>query len=611
MGQFVTKQRRVARPDVRKGVAQGYSTLIRLSRVRHAHPDGLGVPPNDFRPPHDLWMTRDVNNRRVPVASLSGKRTALAAVVGCFVQSLVMLCTNCPTVCSHHDADCIRSLLRSAIVVCTIASVGCDTQPQTLPRPSSTPTATRFEGETLNAGKVKAPTEASQPSSGIGEGATIETADAPDSETVSARSYRPPDLRLRHDAERLNELGIHEYVSRRLILYTDIEPDLASILPPVIDRAFEAWEAYFGPLPPARDGSDYQLTGYLMRNQAPFRTAGLLPVQLAAFAHGKHDGQQFWMNDSDFDYYRRHLMIHEATHCFMQSMGGTTRDVPVWYLEGMAELFATHAIADDGTISFGVMPDLKENFIGFGRIPMIQRAIADGHSLTLDQVSRLQPKDFVESNESYAWSWTVCQLAATHPRYRDTFRQLGREYVEDGFQHTFAHLFDPLLADFDPEWTLFVRHLCYGYDIERAVMLFQPGIEIEQPDGQLTATVLATRGWQSSAMAVHSDQSYVITATGRTAVAQSPRPWESEPQGISIRWNEGTPIGRLLGIVISEPDQQTGYRRVSPVLDIGEKAEFTPPFNGTLYLRVNDFWNELNDNSGEYAVSLHAKSDEN
>lgn len=417
-------------------------------------------------------------------------------------------------------------------------------------------------------------------------------------------SFRPPDERPRHDAARLAELDIREYRSARLILYTDIEAETAQTLPPVIDRAFDAWEEYFGSLPPARDGSEFQLTGYLMRDQNRFRAAGLLPVTLPAFAHGKHDTQQFWMNDSEYDYYRRHLIIHEATHCFMQSMGGTTIDVPVWYLEGMAELFATHARHEDGNVAFRVMPQRKEDFVGFGRIPMIRRALADGRLLAIDDIGRLQPADFSQNNESYAWSWALCVFTDTHPRYGPVFRSLGREYVGEGFDAANRRLFGPMSADFAAEWKLFARHLCYGFDIEQAAIEFVPGTENPAGDAIAPKIIPADRGWQSTGVALPANQTYAITAEGRTALAQTPRPWESEPQGISIRYSEGRPIGRLLGLVISEPESRTGRRRLSDVIDIGRKATVTIPFDGTLYLRVNDFWNELDDNTGAFCVTV-------
>lgn len=468
------------------------------------------------------------------------------------------------------------------------AQVGCDSSAQTgAPTP---PPAPREAGQ--------------KDTADVDRSASSQTDAVVQQETPPVQAFRPPDLRLRHNADDLRPLGIHEDASRRLILYSDIDPESSESLPGIVDQAFDAWEKYFGPLPPARDGSDYQLTGFIMREQSPFRTAGLLPVHLPPFAHGKHDAQQFWMNDADSEYYRRHLMIHEATHCFMQSMGGTTRDVPVWYLEGMAEHFATHSAQDDGTIRFGVMPDIKENFIGFGRIPMIQRAVEDVRLLSVDQIRQLQPDDFVQRNESYAWAWALCHWLDSHPKYQQPFRQLGGEYVVNGFAPTFAELFTDDLADLDAAWTLFARHLCYGFDFAAAAIDLQDAKMVPMQNGLQEFVVSANRGWQPSPWSVNKGSSYRVNTAGRTVLAHSPKPWASEPQGITIRYNEGRPIGRLLGVVISEPDPQTGRRDVSETLDLGRSGEFKAPIDGTLYLRVNDFWNELADNTGQYTVSL-------
>ncbi|MCA9111385.1 MAG: hypothetical protein KDA52_15640, partial [Planctomycetaceae bacterium] len=67
----------------------------------------------------------------------------------------------------------------------------------------------------------------------------------------------------------------------------------------------------------------------------------------------------------------------------------------------------------------------------------------------------------------------------------------------------------------------------------------------------------------------------------------------------------------LIGVMVSEPDPITGRRLVGDVIEIGTQSEFTEPFDGTLYLRINDFWDELEDNTGEYSVSRRVISNGN
>jgi hypothetical protein len=242
---------------------------------------------------------------------------------------------------------------------------------------------------------------------------------------------------------------------------------------------------------------------------------------------------------------------------------------------------------------------------------MIQRAVAEGRLLTVDEIGRLQPDDFVQHNESYAWAWALCVFLDQHSRYRDAFRLLGREYVDEGF-HTANHrIFGPLMSDLAAEWQLFARHLCYGFDVERAAVKFVSGTPITEEAEVHQTTVSADRGWQSSGFAVLECHTYDLQTEGRTLLAQIPKPWESEPRGISIRYSEGHPIGRLLGLIISEPHPETDRRQVSDVINLGEATEFVAPINGTLYLRVNDFWNELADNSGDYAVTVGVSAADN
>src|SRR5690606_6740812 len=64
---------------------------------------------------------------------------------------------------------------------------------------------------------------------------------------------RASDDRPRHDDEKLAALGIRRYSSTRLILYSDVAPEKVRALPALMDRAYDAWVEYFGPLPPNRE----------------------------------------------------------------------------------------------------------------------------------------------------------------------------------------------------------------------------------------------------------------------------------------------------------------------------------------------------------------------
>jgi hypothetical protein len=422
--------------------------------------------------------------------------------------------------------------------------------------------------------------------------------DPPQVETV----YRPSDQRSRYDAARAAELGIARYESKRLLLYTDIDPEIARTLPPLFDQAYDAWNEYFGALPPDREGTEYQVTGFIMQDKDRFREAGMLPAEARALlVHGIHRRNEFWMNAQDYDYYRRHLMVHEGTHCFMTTM--PLAPLPVWYYEGMAELFGTHRLDTEGRATFRVMPGAAENFDGFGRVEMIRNAVKEGRCLTPQGVVDLTMKEFAESkSDPYAWSWALCKFLDTHPRYRERFRELADNLDGNEFARRMQSSFgsDAVLW---VEWELFVRNLVYGYDIERAAIDFRRG-EPLPAGGSIATDIRADAGWQSSGVWVEAGRTYSITAAGQVSLAQEPKPWISEPAGVSIRYASGKPIGRLVAGIQSEtPPTGTGEGALWKVIDVGPAATTTPTVDGTLYFRVNDFWNELADNQGAYRVT--------
>jgi hypothetical protein len=435
--------------------------------------------------------------------------------------------------------------------------------------------------------------------------------------------YRASDPPPRHDDTRLAQLGILKYASKRLQLYTDIKPELARPLPELMDRAYDVMVEYFGPLPPDREGTEFVMTGYLMADKARFREAGLLTEDVPPFPHGRNMGTRFYMNDQPTDYYRRHLMLHEGTHCFMTAVQYPLRR-RVWYMEGMAELFGTHRFDAGGRPYFGVMPHDRGQFANLGRIRLVEDEVREHPPRELSAVMELRPNDFL-ANPAYAWSWALCKFLDGHPRYHDQFRRMSHAATTGERTADWNTLFTTNRADLEEEWLLFGAGLCLGYDLARAAIEFRSG-EPLRADRPASVEIAADRGWQSSGVAVEGGKTYQVTASGRFVIAnanrpaspsgpaaapsaepkkESDRPWESEPQGISFRYHAGRPLGMLLGTIRAavQPTQPPRTTMLE-VIPIGREVKFTAPVSGTLYLRVNDFWNELEDNSGRVGVQI-------
>ncbi|MCH7988406.1 MAG: hypothetical protein IID46_04555 [Planctomycetes bacterium] len=418
--------------------------------------------------------------------------------------------------------------------------------------------------------------------------------------------YRPSDTRPTHDDLKLAQQGIHSYESKRLKLYTDIDPEIAKTLPAYIDAAYTAWENYFGPLLPDREGADFQITGYIMADEELFRKTGLFPLTLPPFPNGRHRGAEFWIYDQKTDYYRRHLMIHEATHCFMT----TVRDVLIapWYLEGMAELFGTHSTDAKGKTHFGVMPHNKQDFRGLGRITLIQVGIKEDRFHSLSEVIGLSGDDYL-SNDAYAWSWALCRFLDSHPRYQTRFRKLGEHQSPSAFKNGFREAFQPDIAEMKTQWCLFAHSLQDGFDMEQSAIDFVSGKPLDPQTKSDSFSIDSRRGWQSGKIRVEQGREYNVIATGSFTLADEPRPWISEPQGISIRYFQGHPLGMLLAAIHDETSEgilQAGTKHDSMlrVIPIGHKRRFKAEFSGTIYFRINDSFSELADNTGTVHITI-------
>ncbi len=183
------------------------------------------------------------------------------------------------------------------------------------------------------------------------------------------------------DDARVATAGIRKLPGKRLTLYTDLPGAEVDQLPAVFDEAFPQWCKHFKVK--ESDQADWRMTGFLMKDKARFVEAGLLPDNLPPFEHGFSWGRVLWLYEQPSDYYRRHLLLHEGTHGFMNTVLGGCG--PPWYMEGMAEYLATHRWRD-GRLTLGYMPRNRDEAPQWGRIRIIQDAAAQQRALPLKQV---------------------------------------------------------------------------------------------------------------------------------------------------------------------------------------------------------------------------------
>src|SRR5262249_10386845 len=137
--------------------------------------------------------------------------------------------------------------------------------------------------------------------------------------------------------------------------------------------------------------------------------------------------------------------------------------------------------------------------------------------------------------------------------------------------------------DLSEEWLVFAGNICYGYDIERSVFELAPGKPLGGDEAEARLAVSADRGWQSSGILLERGKPYQISASGRCVVAHEPKPWETEPQGISIRYQAGLPLGMLVACLrAGKLRDQPPYTAMLDVLPIGRECLITPRVTATL-----------------------------
>ncbi len=420
------------------------------------------------------------------------------------------------------------------------------------------------------------------------------------------RRTRIADDRPQVNEARLQEQGIRLLRSQRLVLLTDRTEDDVVALPVLADALFERLEQHFGELLPAVDGSEFQVTGYLIADAARFEAAGLVPSNGLTFKHGRHLNYEFWMRDQADDYYRRHLLLHEFTHCFMTCESGMTDTPDAWYIEGMAEYFATHALPDSADdlaadVRFGVMPSAGDGFEGWGRIDEMRRAFDSrpGPEMrrlkmpSLDE-TRLPAIPNIEEDSRYAWWWALCWLINEHPFYREHLAELKSVRRHAEFRRVidrFEHLHGPR---WKTDWLLIAESMVEDFDTQRSFPMH--GTPLAFP---AEISISAVSGWQDTGIVLQAGESLHLHCEGNFVVATDTQPWQSEPQGVSVEYIHGAPLGQVVGILAA-----TDGSAISNRISVGRGCELAAPWNGRLWLQINDTAASRADNSGSADATI-------
>ena len=197
---------------------------------------------------------------------------------------------------------------------------------------------------------------------------------------------------------------------------------------------------------------------------------GLLPEDLPPFPHGFSRNNELWLYEQPSAYYRRHLLLHEGTHGFMNTLLGGCG--PPWYMEGMAEMMATHRLRD-GRLTLNWMPASREDVPYLGRIRIVKDECANHRAMSLEGVVNYSATAH-RRNEPYAWCWALVAMLDRDPRFRDRFRRLYRVIPDGDVSEEFRRS-SARLAGLNEQWQVLIVGLEYNDDVPRTAIDFSPG----------------------------------------------------------------------------------------------------------------------------------------
>ena len=394
------------------------------------------------------------------------------------------------------------------------------------------------------------------------------------------------------DPASYKRFGIRQLKGKHITLYTDLASSAeVDRLPAIFDLAVPQWCRYFGRDPKSQE--TWHVNGFIIKDKTKFQANGMLPADLPEFPNGYARDNEFWLFEQKSAYYRRHLMLHEGTHCVMFHLFGSCG--PPWYMEGMAELLGTHKLAG-GKLRLLHFPQNREEVPYLGRIKLVKDAVAADKLMSLDEIMAYDGRAH-RRTEAYAWCWAATVFLSRHHAYRDRFAELYKVLPAADFNR---HVRKTFAADWNKlavEWREFASTIEHAHDISRGEIRFAKGDPV--PTKGRLIKVRADWGWQNSGLQLETGKKYRIRSKGRFQIAKTDRTWPAEPGGVTIRYWRGRPLGMLLGAVLDERGKGLG----EPI-DIGLDRTFTAKRGGTLYFKVNDSPGELGDNLGYFQVHV-------
>ena len=396
-----------------------------------------------------------------------------------------------------------------------------------------------------------------------------------------------------------SDSGMLQRSGRYIHLTTDaVSVEQADAFVAAFDAAVPQWIEFWDLQRDALD--DWQIEAYVMSNAAVFRSQGLIPPRVPPFDYGFAMGNTVWVVGQQSQYYTQHLLLHEGVHALMfDQFGGAG---PAWYMEGTAELLATHTGRGD-SVRINQVPPSREAAPYWGRFKLMNERREVGQIPTVETVMRL-PRNLRGDVESYGWSWAVSMLLTQYPEYRGVFKTAAQSGRDSGPGFT-RQLYRRLQSQWPiivARWRLMCHDLDYGFDWqrERATLSTDDAPWNGQP---IVTQIAADQGWQSAGQRFDAGTRLQLTPSGDCTLAETSKPWRSEPAGVTIEYHRGRPLGQLLVCILPLINTEQPVLQPLDVRAVDQTLELEIEQPSWLLFRVNESVAKLYDNRGDYWVT--------
>ena len=182
------------------------------------------------------------------------------------------------------------------------------------------------------------------------------------------------------------------------------------------------------------------------------------------------------------------------------------------------------------------------------------------------------------------------------------FASLAGCRTRQQFEDILAEVPESTWTQMDQLWPLYLDGL---EEADVATVRFPAvrALEPQESDGSVSLpagfVLDATEQWISTGLRLNAGQEIVIDCEGRYVVEETTKPWFSEPDGITIHYIHGCPLGQVIGVIVATEGTHTTRR-----IPIGTAKTLQSPIDGILWLQINDGWSKRHKNNGSVTVSI-------